>query len=151
MKDKQNNGTAMDALLECMDNNEEYQMKKQAVFDEHEAKEKTTTPATPENPRGARIIRGIFRPFLHIGAEILGVGVLGVTLMLAVAVVLFAAIFFAAWAGKMAGIQPNSPQELVLVMSACGTAIYALVVETRRFSKALRGWTDRIHHQIEGV
>ena len=149
---KEQTSKAMDALLEEMDSNEEYQMQKQAILDEHDAQATAPeiTPA-PAPKRGAKIIKAVARPILHIAAELFGTGALGIALMLGVAIVLLTAMLAVAWIAQAAGIPPNSAQEVVLVIATGGAAIYAFAAETKRLSRKLREWTDTLHRQIEGV
>ena len=98
-----------------------------------------------------RVLRGIMRPFLHVGAELFGTGALAFSLMLGLAVGVCLAILAIGWIRGGAGIQPDSVQDVILTITACGGAVWVLIKEMNRFSGQIRAWTDRLHAWIEGV
>ena len=150
MEERKENGGIVDAMLENMQQDERYQMEKAKVLSEYDkAQAQASTPETQK--LGARVLRAVARPFLHIFAELLGAGVLGVCMMVAVAAVLLGAMFLTMWAAQVAGIPADSPQNTVLAIAAGVGALYVFVTETRRLSRKLREWTDTIHRQIEGA
>lgn len=98
-----------------------------------------------------RILRAVMRPFLHVGAELFGTGALAFSMMLGLGVGVCLAILAIGWVREVVGIQPDSVQDVILTITACGGAIWVLVKEMNRFSGQIREWTDKIHAWIAEV